>query len=72
MYKVVLSPCYSDVAEKAMHLRNALGIPFKDANDLVTLGGIVMKTHTEHAAVTVRDKLITIGLPASIQMAGSV
>lgn len=72
MYKVILTPSPADVVELATKLRNLLGIPMKRATELVSLGGTVMQLKTETAAVLLRDSLVSIGLPASIQLIGNV
>lgn len=72
MYKVILTPSIDDVPEKATKLRNALGIPLKDATDLVALGGTVMQLRNHVTAVALHEALVRIGLPASIQLAGNV
>lgn len=72
MYKVIITPVTTDVAELATKLRNTMGIPMKRATELVSLGGTVMQLKTETAAVLLRDTLVGIGLPASIQLAGNV
>lgn len=72
MYKVIITPVTTDVVELATKLRNTMGIPLKRATELVSLGGTVMQLKTETAAVLLRDTLVGIGLPASIQLAGNV